>query len=180
VITPLPTKLPTNNRSKAQFIPYITCRMLFATFWECAVHPSSCFTDAMGFLNSYLAAFTVLTSLTNARDTTVTLSGYGSFVGTTVSQYLTKRPLPAPVDAWLNIDYASQPVGENRFAPVGHPVQFSGVKNASAYGYACIQDPSMVPYPQDEACLNMNVFRPQNVSSDAKLPVFIWIHGVSQ
>lgn len=128
-----------------------------------------------GIAQRYLTAFAVLTGAGSAS--TVTLPGYGSFVGTTIGEYLTKRPLPATVDAWLNIDYATQPVGKLRFAPVGPPTPFSGAKNATAYGPSCIQDASMVPYPQNEACLNMNVFRPQNVSADAKLPVLIWIHG---
>lgn len=123
----------------------------------------------------YLAAFAVLTNAGSAS--TITLPGYGSFAGTTVNQYLTKRPLPATVEAWLGIDYATQPVGKHRFAPVGPPDAFSGTKNATQYGYSCIQDVSIVPYPQDEACLSLNVFRPQNVSSSTKLPVFIWIHG---
>jgi acetylcholinesterase len=123
----------------------------------------------------YLTTLAILA--TTGSASTVTLPGYGSFTGTTVSQYLTERPLPASVDAWLGIDYASQPVGELRFAPVGPPAPFSGTRNATQYGYSCIQDASMVPYPQDEACLSLNVFRPQNVSSTAKLPVFIWIHG---
>lgn len=128
-----------------------------------------------GITQRYLAAFAVLTSASGAS--TVKLPGYGSFAGTTVSEYLTKRALPKPVDAWFNIDFATQPVGDLRFAPVGPPAPFSGTKNATAYGLSCIQDPLMVPYPQDEACLNLNVFRPQNISSHAKLPVFIWIHG---
>lgn len=128
-----------------------------------------------GVAQRYLTAFAVLTSAGSAS--TVTLPGYGSFAGTSVDQYLTKRTLPEAVDAWFNIDYATQPVGDLRFAPVGPPEPFSGTKNATAYGLSCIQDASMSPYPQDEACLNLNVFRPQNISSNAKLPVFIWIHG---
>ncbi|GME29227.1 Carboxylesterase type B [Neofusicoccum parvum] len=135
----------------------------------------------MGLLSAvqhYFAAFAVLSTLSAAEIAPgVTLPGYGSFSGTTVSQTLTKKPLPATVNAWLGIDYASQPVGESRFAPVGSPAEFSGWKNASAYGYACIQDPSELSYPQDEACLSMNVFRPQGISLDEKLPVLIWIHG---
>ncbi|EKG16480.1 Carboxylesterase type B [Macrophomina phaseolina MS6] len=131
-----------------------------------------------GAFQRYLTTFAVLTSLSAAEIAPgVTLPGYGSFVGTSVSQTLTKKPLPATVNAWLGIDYASQPVGESRFAPVGPPAAFSGWKNASQYGYSCIQDPEELPYPQDEACLSMNVFRPQNVSLDEKLPVLIWIHG---
>ena len=126
-----------------------------------------------------LTTFAVLTSVTATYNTSsqVTLPGYGTFVGTTVSQTLTKKPLPRAVDAWLGIDYASQPVGEARFAPVGAPEPFDGVKNASSYGYSCFQDPDELPYELDEACLSMNVFRPQGLAEDAELPVLIWIHG---
>ncbi|KAE8854976.1 hypothetical protein PTNB29_09227 [Pyrenophora teres f. teres] len=123
----------------------------------------------------------VATSLSGVTATygtsAVTLPGYGSFVGTTVSQTLTKKPLPAPVDAWLGIDYASQPTGTARFAPVGPPEPFSGMKNASRYGFSCYQDPLDITYDMDEACLSMNVFRPKNVERGKKLPVLVWIHG---
>lgn len=129
---------------------------------------------------SVLAVVTSLSGVTATYGTSeVTLPGYGSFVGTTVSQTLTKKPLPAPVDAWLGIDYASQPTGEVRFAPVGSPKPFSGLKNASQYGFSCHQDPRDITYEMNEACLSMNVFRPQNVSVEEKLPVLVWIHGVS-
>lgn len=139
---------------------------------------------SMGYSNTaqrILAAYAALNSFSSAiASHEITLPGYGSFVGTTISQTLTKSPLPATVDAWLGIDYATQPVGDLRFAPVGAPAEFAGVKNATQYGLSCIQDPTTLPYDQDEACLSFNVFRPQNVSSTAKLPVLIWIHGVSQ
>jgi acetylcholinesterase len=129
-----------------------------------------------------ITTFTVLTSLSSVTATystsEVTLPGYGSFVGTSISQTLTKKPLPETVDAWLGIEYATQPVGEARFAPVGRPEPFSGVKNASQYGFSCHQDPLDISYEMNEACLSMNVYRPQNLSSHAKLPVLIWVHGV--
>jgi hypothetical protein len=130
-----------------------------------------------------LTTFALLTSLSSViatnKTSEITLPGYGTFLGTTVSQTLTRKPLPRPVDAWLGIDYASQPVGEARFAPVGAPEPFPGVKNASSYGYSCFQDPEDITYEMDEACLSMNVFRPQGVEDHGKLPVLIWIHGVS-
>ncbi|KAF1849099.1 alpha/beta-hydrolase [Cucurbitaria berberidis CBS 394.84] len=133
-----------------------------------------------GAIQRSLTALAILTSLTSVgASLQVTLPGYGSFVGTTVTQTLTKQLLPATVNAWLGIDYASQPVGERRFAPVGPPASFSGVKNASQYGLACTQDPANIVYKLDEACLSMNVFSPQNISSTAKLPVLIWVHGGS-
>jgi len=134
---------------------------------------------AQRLLTSFALLTTGVSSVSAAYNTSsaVTLPGYGTFVGTTVSQTLTKKPLPRAVDAWLGIDYASQPIGEARFAPVGAPEPFDGIKNASSYGYSCLQDPDELPYELDEACLSMNVFRPQGVAEDAELPVLIWIHG---
>lgn len=116
---------------------------------------------------------------TTQSASVVSLPGYGSFVGTTISQTLTKKALPQAVDAWLGIDYVSQPVGEARFAPATPPKPFQGTKNATQYGFSCHQDPLDISYEVNEACLNMNVFRPQNVSAGEKLPVLVWIHGVS-
>jgi acetylcholinesterase len=144
------------------------------------------YVDAMSPLNMVQRAFSTLAVLTSLSRVTatygtheITLPGYGRFVGTTIDQTLTKKPLPATVDAWLGIEYASQPVGDARFAPVQHPAQFSGVRNATQYGFSCHQDPQEITYEMNEACLSMNVYRPQNLSSRAKLPVLIWIHGVS-
>jgi acetylcholinesterase len=137
----------------------------------------------MGFFTTcqqLALASAVLSNVSTVKATnSVTLPGYGSFVGTSINQTLTKKALPATVDAWLGIDYASQPVGDGRFAPAGPPAAFEGTKNATKYGLSCIQDPADHSYDQSEACLSMNVFRPQNVSLDDNLPVLIWIHGVS-
>lgn len=137
----------------------------------------------MGFLTAcqqLALASAVLSNISTVKATSsITLPGYGSFIGTSINETLTKKALPAPVDAWLGINYASQPIGEGRFAPAGPPAAFEGTKNATKYGLSCIQDPAMLSYEQSEACLSMNVFRPQHVSSDEKLPVLIWIHGVS-
>lgn len=110
----------------------------------------------------------------------VTLQGYGSFCGTEVRSTLRGDDLPAAVDAWLGIDYATQPVGEKRFTEVGAPAAFEGVKKADKYGKLCVQkDSEPDGKPQDEACLNFNVFRTKGVSSSEKLPVLVWIHGGS-
>lgn len=108
----------------------------------------------------------------------VSLEGYGSFQGLSVNTSLTNDTLPAAVDAWLGIDYAVQPVGERRFRPVqDRPAAFNGTRAASSWGKVCVQDPSTMPYEQDEACLSFNVFRTAGVSLDEKLPTLVWIHG---
>ncbi|KAJ4343106.1 hypothetical protein N0V95_006754 [Ascochyta clinopodiicola] len=109
----------------------------------------------------------------------VTLPGYGSFQGThVVANLLKTTTFSNPVDAWLGVDYSTQPVGEGRFKPVTWPVAFDGVKDATAYGPACWQNVygSML---QSEACLNINVYRPSGVPIDQKLPVFVFLHGGS-
>ncbi|OTA99787.1 hypothetical protein M426DRAFT_76166 [Hypoxylon sp. CI-4A] len=108
------------------------------------------------------------------------LENYGNFTGTTIEKTLSGVGLPNSVDAWLGIDYATQPVGNGRFKPVEWPAPFNGVKAAAKYGKACIQDPKYVSIEaQGEACLNFNVYRTQGVLLSKKLPVFVYIHGGS-
>lgn len=109
----------------------------------------------------------------------VTLPGYGSFQGVkVVSNLLKTTTFSSPIDAWLGVDYSTQPVGEGRFKPVTWPAAFDGVKDASAYGPACWQNVygSML---QSEACLNLNVFRPSGIPLHQKLPIFVYLHGGS-
>ncbi|KAH6951395.1 Alpha/Beta hydrolase protein [Fusarium avenaceum] len=106
----------------------------------------------------------------------VKLEGYGSFSGTTINSTFTKQDLPAPVDAWLGIDFATQP---GRFYAAESPEKFKGVKRADAYGKTCIQEvTAKTPIAsQSEDCLNFNVFRTKGVPLSKKLPVLVWIHG---
>jgi acetylcholinesterase len=109
----------------------------------------------------------------------VTLPDYGSFQGTQVLASLVKTEmLSKPVDAWLGIDYSTQPVGENRFKPVTWPEPFEGTKNATSYGPACWQN-LYASFEQSEACLSLNVYRPSGIPLDQKLPVLVYFHGGS-
>ncbi|KAF9266437.1 alpha/beta-hydrolase [Marasmius fiardii PR-910] len=88
-------------------------------------------------------------------------------------------------EQWLGVPYATPPVGTRRFkAPqplLRHPIgndSSSTVKDASQFGNACPQIPSdSLGAPVGEDCLYLNVWRPENVSNDAKLPVLVWFHG---
>ncbi|RYP13140.1 hypothetical protein DL767_010899 [Monosporascus sp. MG133] len=75
------------------------------------------------------------------------------------------------------MQYATQPVGERRFATIDWPEPFEGVKEATRYSKQCIQDVRTPLEEQDEACLTFNVYRTHGVSFDEKLPVLVWIHG---
>lgn len=133
-----------------------------------------------GILGSLSLAALAATAQAGEHNT-VTLDGYGSFSGTTVNETLNGDALPHAVDAWLGMDYATQPVGDLRFTPSTWPEPFNGTKAATSYGKACIQElTSALPYEiQDEACLNFNVYRTPGVPLDQKLPVLVWIHGGS-
>ncbi|ROR23775.1 para-nitrobenzyl esterase [Vibrio crassostreae] len=50
------------------------------------------------------------------------------------------------------------------------------VIDATQFGYACPQL-NTTSQTQDENCLNLNVWRPAGVDSDADLPVYVFIHG---
>jgi len=115
---------------------------------------------------------------TGPSNNIATLPGYGTFRGTQILATLEENAaLVRPIDAWLGINYATQPVGNKRFAPVTWPEPVNGTVDASAYGPVCPQ-----PQPgsdQSEACLNFNVFRTPDVPLNEKLPVFIFTHGGS-
>lgn len=125
-------------------------------------------------------AFLATTALADGSKT-VHLKDYGSFSGTSINETYTGHALPHAVDAWLGIDYASQPVGDRRFTQSSWPAAFNGTKSATSYGKVCIQETTKaLPLGlQDEACLNFNVYRTPGIPLEEKLPVLVWIHGGS-
>lgn len=84
------------------------------------------------------------------------------------------------VIAFKGIPYAAPPIGELRWKPP-RPVQsWREVRQATAHGADCMQE----PFPGDEAplgvtpaedCLYINVWRP--AAESKKLPVMVWIYG---
>jgi carboxylesterase type B len=82
--------------------------------------------------------------------------------------------LDKPVDAWLGVDFARQPVGKYRFTPPDWPEAFNGTKDATTYGPVCIQANAK---DQSEACLNFNIFRTPGVPYSRKLPILVFLHG---
>ncbi|KAF5343312.1 hypothetical protein D9757_014160 [Collybiopsis confluens] len=96
----------------------------------------------------------------------------GSFRGVSVPSNGTEK--------WLGIPFALPPVGPLRFkAPVPFKPDSSSdstVKTAETFGNACPQTPGTLGAPISEDCLFLNVWRPQNTPSNAKLPVLVWIY----
>ncbi|KAI4861006.1 alpha/beta-hydrolase [Hypoxylon rubiginosum] len=148
-----------------------------AIFWSRTYYPTS-LTDRLCYVLG--TCKTGSSTKFSVEDTPIVLEGYGSFTGTTIGHTLSGVALPNPVDAWLGVDYAAQPVGEGRFKPVDWPAPFDDVKAATTYGKSCTQDPKYVNIEaQGEACLNFNVYRTKGVPLSEKLPVFVYIHGGS-
>src|SRR6185295_4205275 len=88
--------------------------------------------------------------------------------------------------AWLGIPYASPPVGESRWRELAPAARWTGTRAALAFGPACPQYGSRFGGPPgvqpgaiggSEDCLTLNVWTPPDAAPDARLPVFVWIHG---
>jgi para-nitrobenzyl esterase len=78
--------------------------------------------------------------------------------------------------AFLGIPYATA----KRFAPPAPAQSWSGVKEATKIGFAAPQTTHVIAGfaasgPQNEDCLNLNVFTP--ACDGRKRPVMVWIHG---
>ena len=83
------------------------------------------------------------------------------------------------VENFLDIPYAAPPVGELRWSAPQPPAHWSDVRPAKEYGSYCPQlktldSASMVV---NEDCLDVNIQRPIGTRADAKLPVYVYIHG---
>lgn len=89
----------------------------------------------------------------------------------------------ADLNVFRGIPYAAPPVGERRWKPPAALAPWTGVREAKAFGPACLQ-PRMPPgglyaseLPQlSEDCLTLNVWAPKDARA---APVMVWIHGGS-
>ncbi|CAH0048176.1 unnamed protein product [Clonostachys solani] len=78
-------------------------------------------------------------------------------------------------DAFLGIPFAQPPVGPLRFKlPQSYNESFDGSRNATQYGYSCMQYGQKFTLSED--CLTINVVRPSGAPK-GPLPVLVWIYG---
>lgn len=78
-------------------------------------------------------------------------------------------------DRWLGIPFSEPPVGKYRFGKPGPPkTRFAETGYiAKTYSEHCVYKDGT----GNEDCLYLNVWRPEGVSPNAKLPVMVWFHG---
>ncbi len=86
------------------------------------------------------------------------------------------------VESFKGIPFAAPPIGDLRWRAPQPAAKWSGVKTADAYGHDCMQTPfggdaAPLGATPAEDCLVVNVWRPEGVPKDAKLPVIFWIYG---
>lgn len=85
------------------------------------------------------------------------------------------------IQSFKGIPFAAPPVGELRWKAPQPVTNWSGVKQATAFGSRCMQKNvfgDMVfrdPGPSED-CLYLNVWTPE-ASASANLPVMVWIYG---
>lgn len=85
--------------------------------------------------------------------------------------------------AFLGIPFAQPPVGELRFAAPVRRAAWDGVfvadRNGATPQRRQIADLTAIPEPSIEGTdtLCLNVFTPRPSDAEAKLPVYVWIHG---
>lgn len=94
-------------------------------------------------------------------------------------------PLGGSIKVYKGIPYASPPTGSYRWRPPEPPSSWTGVRDASAFGPACMQAPgqgssnlALLPGspPMDEDCLYLNVWT--GAANDReRRPVMVWIYG---
>lgn len=78
-------------------------------------------------------------------------------------------------DAFLGMPFAQPPVGQLRWKwPQSINTSFEGVRNATQYGYSCLQYGTNFALSED--CLTINVVRPAGKPKEP-LPVIVWIYG---
>jgi para-nitrobenzyl esterase len=75
------------------------------------------------------------------------------------------------------IPYAQPPVGDLRWREPMSVIPWTGVRDATKFGAACIQKAGPISYAAiGEDCLFLNVWTPE-WPIKSRLPVMVWVHG---
>jgi para-nitrobenzyl esterase len=87
-----------------------------------------------------------------------------------------------PINEYLGIPYAAQPLGPLRWTPPQSFGRWHGIFQATQFGSECPQESGLYGRPPfSENCLFLNVYTPKRQSprygDGYGLPVMVWIHG---
>ncbi|OLN88615.1 putative secreted lipase-like protein 1 [Colletotrichum chlorophyti] len=86
--------------------------------------------------------------------------------------------LPSGVNQFLGMRYAAPPIGDLRWRAPRDPEPKEGTTDAVEFGPICLGTDAIYPTSgQDEDCLYVNVWSPNNATSESKLPVWLFIQG---
>ncbi|XP_066098634.1 carboxylesterase 4A [Saccopteryx bilineata] len=95
-----------------------------------------------------------------------------------------------PVNVFLGVPFSRPPVGARRFAAPEPPEPWEGIRHATSYAPACLQESwgriasiyfntqkryQMLHFSED--CLYLNVYAPMRARGEPLLPVMVWFPG---
>lgn len=113
----------------------------------------------------------------DTADSDITTSRPAAII--TTSQGALRGVEHGVVDVYQAIPYAAPPVGDLRWRAPQPPASWSGIRDATQPGHACVQAATFWrpgnAASWDEDCLNLTVWKPRH--ADAHLPVIVWFHG---
>jgi para-nitrobenzyl esterase len=117
-----------------------------------------------------VAAVVVSLAAASTADAQVKIAS-GLVQGTTIAG--------TAIRVFKGIPYAAPPVGDLRWQPPRPAAPWQGVRDATAFGPACLQGKIFgdINFTQlSEDCLTLNIWTPAR-SRDTWAPVMVWIHG---
>ena len=107
-----------------------------------------------------------------------------------IAQGSLKGAVEDGAEVFKNIPFAAAPVEPLRWKPPVAAKGWTGMRDATAFGPACVQPKVNFgggaigvmmgdegSYTTSEDCLNLNVRRPAGTKAGARLPVMVWIYG---
>lgn len=81
------------------------------------------------------------------------------------------------ISSFKGIPYGKAPVGELRFAPPQSAEPWQEPLNCENYGPTAVQIKAREGLAMSEDCLSLNIWTPAKPGDNAKLPVYVFIHG---
>jgi len=97
-----------------------------------------------------------------------------------IAQGLLHGRVSGRVASFKNIPFAAPPIGNLRWRPPQPAPSWTGVREADAFGPACMQMRVVTDgMKQSEDCLSLNIWAPASSVRKARLPMMVWIHGGS-